>query len=148
MARIDGGAEHVPRRRQHEERREAAEDEERGREGPAGVGAEPEPDEERGAEHHDSERHGARVGPDRTDRTAVTSSGHTAPPCGQTDRRPPCATRSPPAGVSWRSTSPRESSYVAIGVAFPEFLFSWVAAAGYLLGCVVVLPRSSGSPRR
>jgi hypothetical protein len=30
--------------------------------------------------------------------------------------------------------------YVAIGVAFPEFLFSWVAAAGYLLGCVVVLP--------
>ena len=30
--------------------------------------------------------------------------------------------------------------YVAIGVAFPEFLFSWVVAAGYLLVCVVVLP--------
>ncbi len=30
--------------------------------------------------------------------------------------------------------------YVAIGVAFPEFLFSWVVAAGYLLLCVVVLP--------
>jgi hypothetical protein len=30
--------------------------------------------------------------------------------------------------------------YVAIGVAFPEFLFSWAVAAGYLLGCVVLLP--------
>lgn len=30
--------------------------------------------------------------------------------------------------------------YVAIGVAFPEFLFSWVVAAGYLLLCVVILP--------
>jgi acyl-CoA reductase-like NAD-dependent aldehyde dehydrogenase len=30
--------------------------------------------------------------------------------------------------------------YVAIGVNFPEFLFSWVVAAGYLLSCVVVLP--------
>ena len=30
--------------------------------------------------------------------------------------------------------------YVAIGVAFPEFLFSWVVAAGYLLVCVVALP--------
>jgi hypothetical protein len=30
--------------------------------------------------------------------------------------------------------------YVAIGVAFPEFLFSWVVATGYLLLCVVVLP--------
>lgn len=30
--------------------------------------------------------------------------------------------------------------YVAIGVAFPEFLFSWVVATGYLLFCVVVLP--------
>jgi hypothetical protein len=31
-------------------------------------------------------------------------------------------------------------AYVAIGVTFPEFLFSWVVAAGYLLVCVVVLP--------
>ena len=31
-------------------------------------------------------------------------------------------------------------AYVAIGVAFPEFLFSWVAAAAYMNGCVVVLP--------
>ena len=31
-------------------------------------------------------------------------------------------------------------AYVAIGVAFPEFLFSWIVAAGYLLVCVVVLP--------
>ena len=30
--------------------------------------------------------------------------------------------------------------YVAIGVAFPEFLFSWPVATGYLLACVVVLP--------
>ena len=30
--------------------------------------------------------------------------------------------------------------YVGIGVAFPEFLFSWVVAAGYLLVCVVLLP--------
>jgi uncharacterized membrane protein (DUF485 family) len=30
--------------------------------------------------------------------------------------------------------------YVAIGVAFTEFLFSWVVAAGYLLLCVVLLP--------
>ena len=30
--------------------------------------------------------------------------------------------------------------YVAIGVVFPEFLFSWFVAAGYLLLCVVALP--------
>ena len=30
--------------------------------------------------------------------------------------------------------------YVGIGVAVPEFLFSWVVAAGYLLVCLVVLP--------
>jgi hypothetical protein len=30
--------------------------------------------------------------------------------------------------------------YVAIGVAVPEFLFSWFVAAGYLLVCVVALP--------
>ena len=30
--------------------------------------------------------------------------------------------------------------YVAIGVAFPEFLFSWFVAMGYLLVCVVALP--------
>jgi hypothetical protein len=30
--------------------------------------------------------------------------------------------------------------YIAIGVNFPEFLFSWVVAAGYLLLCLVVLP--------
>ena len=33
-----------------------------------------------------------------------------------------------------------ELAYVAIGVAFPEFLFSWIVAAGYLLICVVLLP--------
>jgi hypothetical protein len=31
-------------------------------------------------------------------------------------------------------------AYVAIGVAFPEFLFSWFVAAAYLLVCVVALP--------
>ena len=31
-------------------------------------------------------------------------------------------------------------AYVAIGLAFPEFLFSWVVATGYLLVCTVVLP--------
>ena len=30
--------------------------------------------------------------------------------------------------------------YVAIGVAFPTFLFSWVVAAGYLVLCLVILP--------
>jgi hypothetical protein len=30
--------------------------------------------------------------------------------------------------------------YVAIGVAFPEFLFPWLVAVGYLLACVVLLP--------
>ena len=30
--------------------------------------------------------------------------------------------------------------YVAIGVAFPEFLFSWFVAVGYLLLCAVALP--------
>ena len=30
--------------------------------------------------------------------------------------------------------------YVAIGVAVPEFLFSWWVAAAYLLLCVVALP--------
>jgi hypothetical protein len=30
--------------------------------------------------------------------------------------------------------------YVAVGVAFPEFLFSWIVATAYLLLCVVGLP--------
>ena len=30
--------------------------------------------------------------------------------------------------------------YVAIGVNFPEFMFSWVVAASYLLICIVVIP--------
>jgi hypothetical protein len=30
--------------------------------------------------------------------------------------------------------------YVAIGVAFPEFLFAWIVAIGFLLVSVVVLP--------
>lgn len=30
--------------------------------------------------------------------------------------------------------------YVAIGVAFPEFLFTWIVAAGYVLICAVLLP--------
>jgi hypothetical protein len=30
--------------------------------------------------------------------------------------------------------------YVAIGVAVPEFMFSWVVAAGYLIVMVVALP--------
>lgn len=30
--------------------------------------------------------------------------------------------------------------YVAIGVAVPELLFSWIVGAGYLLLCVVALP--------
>jgi hypothetical protein len=31
-------------------------------------------------------------------------------------------------------------AYVAIGVAFPEFLFSWVVGVGFLLVCVLILP--------
>jgi len=30
--------------------------------------------------------------------------------------------------------------YIALGVAFPEFLFSWIAATAFLLFCVVALP--------
>jgi hypothetical protein len=38
--------------------------------------------------------------------------------------------------------------YVAIGVAAPEFLFTWVVAAGYLLLAVVALPFVVGRLRR
>ena len=31
-------------------------------------------------------------------------------------------------------------AYVAIGVAFPEFLFAWAVAVAFLLVCVVVSP--------
>jgi hypothetical protein len=30
--------------------------------------------------------------------------------------------------------------YITIGVAFPEFLFTWIVAVAYLLVCVVALP--------
>ena len=30
--------------------------------------------------------------------------------------------------------------YVGIGVAVPEFLFTWIVAVAYLLVCVVALP--------
>ena len=32
-------------------------------------------------------------------------------------------------------------AYVAVGVAFPEFLFTWVVCTSFLLICVVVLPQ-------
>jgi hypothetical protein len=32
------------------------------------------------------------------------------------------------------------ATYVAIGVAFPEFLFTWIAAVAFLLVFVVVMP--------
>jgi hypothetical protein len=38
--------------------------------------------------------------------------------------------------------------YVAIGVAFPEFLFSWAVGVGYLVACVVVLPALPALVRR
>ena len=38
--------------------------------------------------------------------------------------------------------------YVAVGVAVPEFLFTWVVAAGYLLLMVVALPFVVGRLRR
>jgi hypothetical protein len=38
--------------------------------------------------------------------------------------------------------------YVAIGVAFPEFLFTWFVAAGYLLLTVVALPAAVRRIRR
>lgn len=38
-------------------------------------------------------------------------------------------------------------AYVAIGVAFPEFLFTWIVAVGYLLLCVV-LPAALVRARR
>lgn len=31
-------------------------------------------------------------------------------------------------------------AYVAIGVTFPEFLFTWFVAVGYLVLCVVLVP--------
>jgi len=41
--------------------------------------------------------------------------------------------------------------YVAIGVSVPEFMFSWVVAAAFLVVCVVVVPavvRRLGSRER
>jgi hypothetical protein len=38
--------------------------------------------------------------------------------------------------------------YVAVGVAFPEFLFPWALAVGYLLLCVVVIPYLVRAVRR
>jgi hypothetical protein len=38
--------------------------------------------------------------------------------------------------------------YIAVGVAFPEFLFSWPVATGYLLLCVAILPVVVGRLRR
>lgn len=38
--------------------------------------------------------------------------------------------------------------YIAIGLAFPEFLFAWIVAIGYLLLCVVVLPSLARRVRR
>jgi hypothetical protein len=46
-------------------------------------------------------------------------------------------------GAGWREPALYLAAgvvYVAIGVAFPEFLFSWFVAVGYLLLCVVALP--------
>jgi hypothetical protein len=37
--------------------------------------------------------------------------------------------------------------YVAIGVAYPTFLFSWFVAAGYLVLCLVTLPALLGRIR-
>ena len=37
--------------------------------------------------------------------------------------------------------------YVAIGLAAPEFLFTWLVAVGYLVLCVVVLPFFVGRVR-
>jgi hypothetical protein len=38
--------------------------------------------------------------------------------------------------------------YIAIGVAFPEMLFSWPVATGYLVTCVVLLPALVRRARR
>ena len=40
------------------------------------------------------------------------------------------------------------TSYVAIGVAFPEFLFTWVVAVGFLLAFVVFVPSLVARIRR
>lgn len=39
-------------------------------------------------------------------------------------------------------------AYIAIGVTFPEFLFTWVVAVGFLLVSVVVLPALVGRVRQ
>lgn len=39
-------------------------------------------------------------------------------------------------------------AYIAIGVAVPEFMFTWVVAAGYLVLCVVLLPALAHVVRR
>jgi hypothetical protein len=39
-------------------------------------------------------------------------------------------------------------AYIAIGVAFPEFLFAWVVSVGFLLISVVVLPALMRSLRQ
>jgi hypothetical protein len=38
--------------------------------------------------------------------------------------------------------------YVAVGVAFPEFLFSWAVGTGYVVLCVAVLPALARVVRR
>jgi hypothetical protein len=51
----------------------------------------------------------------------------------------------------WRELALHVSAgavYVAVGVAFPEVLFAWVVAAGYLLAVVVVLPALADRLRR
>jgi hypothetical protein len=52
--------------------------------------------------------------------------------------------------IGWRELAVYVAAgvvYVAIGVAAPEFLFTWVVAAGYLVLCVVVLPLAIGRVR-
>ncbi len=40
------------------------------------------------------------------------------------------------------------TSYIAIGVAFPEFLFTWIVALAYLLVFVVIVPTIVARIRR
>jgi hypothetical protein len=52
--------------------------------------------------------------------------------------------------VGWRELALYVAAgfvYIAIGIAEPEFLFTWVVAAGYLVLCIVVLPFAVGRVR-
>ena len=157
MASTAAARSELPGRGQHQQRREAAEDEERRRERASGVRAEPQPGEERGSEHHDPERHGARVGPgsDGPDRwirakslkqkprTSRFSFGDAPNPMGSPDAR---GSRRGPRRVRGRHAASRRRTAPSAA-----FFNIWVYDGLMVLACVIVglarVPRAARARR-